>query len=195
MPEVMRACVYDAAAPSGVKLVERSMPKLSHGTALIKVDACGINPVDAKYIIGDKLPESWMAWAAKRVTGHTPGFDFSGTIVSVGKNANGFKAGDAVFGFACNPAKLAVASLRGSFAEYVAAPLDQIAPKPAALSHVEAAALPLVGTTALQAFTQHNLRQAQRVLIIGASGGVGHVAVQVRQGSQGEQAVLVGNGI
>ena len=147
--------MFDAAAPSGVKMTQRTKPKASHGTALIKVSACGVNPVDAKYIIGDKLPESWMPWAAKRASGHTPGFDFSGTVVSVESNSRGIKAGDAVFGFACNPAKFAVTSLTGSFAEFVAAPLNQIAAKPAALSHVEAAALPLVGTTALQAFRQH----------------------------------------
>ena len=61
----MRACVFDAEAPSGVKLVERAMPKRFRGTVLVRVVACGVNPVDAKYIIGDKLPESWMAWCAR----------------------------------------------------------------------------------------------------------------------------------
>ena len=122
-----------------------------------------------------------MGWAAKKATGHTPGFDFSGVVVEVDNNKLGLKAGDAVFGFAMNPIKMFSTTLRGSFGEMIAAPLDQIARKPPALTHVEAAALPLVGTTALQAFGQHKVgsRSGMRVLIVGASGGVGHVAVQV----------------
>ena len=178
----MRACVFDAASPSGVKMIDTALPKRGRSSALIKVHACGINPVDAKYIVGDKFPESWMGWAAKKATGHTPGFDFSGVVVDVRQpNSLGLKAGDEVFGFACNPAHFLrpMSHLRGSFAEYVAAPLDQIARKATMLSHAEAAALPLVGTTALQAMQQHGVREGQRVLIIGASGGVGHIAIQV----------------
>jgi len=69
--------------------------------------------------------------------------------------------------------------MHGSFAEVVAAPLDQVALKPECLTFSEAAALPLAGTTCIQAFQQHGLTSGQRVLIIGASGGVGHLAVQV----------------
>ena len=182
---MMRACRYDAQSPSGVILVnDVEKPKLKSGHALIKVHAAGVNPVDAKFIIGDKLPESWMGWASRTAAGHTPGFDFSGVIedVAASSSAMGFAAGDAVYGFACNPAHFVLrpfSRLRGSFAEYVIAPLDQIAKKPSSLPHAEAAALPLVGTTAIQAFRQHHLRPDQRLLIIGASGGLGHVAVQI----------------
>lgn len=180
---MMHACEYDHASPSGIKMVELRAPKRTRSTALVRVHACGVNPVDAKYVIGDKLPESWMPWAARRATGHTPGFDFSGIVVDVDdRNALGLSAGDEVYGFACNPIHFFKAKLRGSFAQLIAAPLDQIARKPRALSHVEAAALPLVGTTALQAFTQHGVdgsRAGQRLLVVGASGGVGHIAVQV----------------
>lgn len=178
----IRACVYDYASPSGVKMIELSPPKRSSKTALIRVRACGVNPVDAKYVIGDKLPESWMQWAARRATGHTPGFDFSGTVVEIAAgNPYGLVAGDEVFGFASNPIHFFKHKLHGSFGEMIAAPLDQIAKKPSALTHVEAAAVPLVGTTALQAFMQHGIgsRAGQRLLIVGASGGVGHIAVQV----------------
>ena len=181
---LMRACQYDADSPAGVKLTEDvRKPIRSRSHALIRVHAAGVNPVDAKFIIGDKLPESWMAWAARRATGHTPGFDFSGVVTDIEPiNAAGLSIGDEVFGFACNPAHFVLrpcSSLHGSFAEYIAAPINQIAKKPQALTHTEAAALPLVGTTALQAFSQHQLRKGQRLLVIGASGGVGHVAVQV----------------
>jgi len=144
----------------------------------VKIHAFGVNPVDAKYIIGDKLPETWMEWSARRVHGHTPGFDFSGTVV-VAPSSSPYKVGDEVFGLAADPSKIMTQYQKGSFAEYAAPPLDQIALKPSNLTHVEAAALPLVGTTAVQAFQEHYLSPGQRVLIIGASGGVGHVATQV----------------
>ncbi len=145
---------------------------------MARVCAFGVNPVDAKYIIGDKFPETWMNWSAKKVTGHTPGFDFSGVVVKAPPGCR-FKVGDEIFGLAADPSKIGMAYMKGSFAEYVNAPLDQIALKPASLSHAEAAALPLVGTTSVQAFQEHSLKSGQRVLIIGASGGVGHIATQV----------------
>jgi len=189
-PQMMRAAVFDPAAPHGVRLAEKPKPPLTaaaapgvlcgRGAVVCEVKAAGVNPVDAKYIIGDKLPESWMGWASRRVCGSTPGFDFAGEVLAA-PASSGFQAGDEVFGFAVDPAHLARGphSLRGSLAEVVAAPLDQVARKPKELTFAEAAALPLVGTTALQACRQHGLREGQRVLVVGASGGVGHVAVQI----------------
>ena len=101
--------------------------------------------------------------------------------------------GDEVFGLACDPSKLMVKWLKGSFAEYTPAPMNQIALKPKNLTHAQAAALPLVGTTACQAFMEHGLKAGQRVLIVGASGGVGHVAVQVAS-LQGAHVVAVCSG-
>jgi NADPH:quinone reductase-like Zn-dependent oxidoreductase len=69
----MRAALYDCAAPGGIRIAEQvAKPCLSHfngNRVLINVKAVGINPVDAKYIIGDKLPESWMDWVKSRVSG------------------------------------------------------------------------------------------------------------------------------
>ena len=181
----MRCAVYDALAPSGIKLTTLAAPTGSsaktfyrRGAILCDVVAAGVNPVDAKYLVGDKVPESWMGWAARRVDGSTPCFDFSGVVVDA-PAGSGYEAGDEVYGFAADPASVLRGPMKGSLAERVRAPVDQICRKPKSLSHVEAAALPLVGTTELQAFQQHGLAAGHRVLVVGASGGVGHAAVQV----------------
>ena len=176
---MQQAIVFDVESPSGLRLTEVARPKLTRGTALVKVMACGVNPVDAKFIIGDKLPEAWMDWSARKASGHTPGFDFSGVVIQVNATSSGLQPGDPVYGLACDPSKFLVTKLKGSLAEYILAPIDQLAKKPTALSHAEAAAIPLAGTTAVQAFRQNKVGRGQRVLIIGASGGVGHIAVQV----------------
>ncbi|GMH96343.1 hypothetical protein TrST_g1423 [Triparma strigata] len=203
IPSEMRACVYDAAAPHGLTLkpshrtpVSVSAPGriFGSGNVVVKVHSFGVNPVDAKYIIGDKLPETWMEWCAKRVSGHVPGFDFSGVVVKVPSGCScGYSVGDEVFGLADDPTCISRRYMNGSFAEYISPSLNQIAHKPASLSHSQAAALPLVGTTAVQAFREHGLKSGQRVLIIGASGGVGHVAVQVAN-LQGANVVAVCSG-
>jgi NADPH:quinone reductase-like Zn-dependent oxidoreductase len=181
----MRCAIYDPAAKAGVRVAQKPAPKraepkgmLSAGSVICEVHAAGVNPVDAKYVIGDKLPEARMEWASRIVSGMTPGFDFSGVVITAPAGC-GFAPGDEVFGLAADPTSIARGYMHGAFAQVVSAPLDQIAKKPATLSHREAAALPLVGTTALQAFEQHGLAKGQRLLVLGASGGVGHVAVQV----------------
>ncbi|GMH67006.1 hypothetical protein TrLO_g5357 [Triparma laevis f. longispina] len=203
LPSEMRACVYDASAPHGLTLkpLHKTPTSVSapgrlygYGNVVVKVHSFGVNPVDAKYIVGDKLPETWMDWCASRVTGHVPGFDFSGVIVKVPEGVDcGYKVGDEVFGLADDPTCISRRYMNGSFAEYISPPLNQIAPKPTSLTHAQAAALPLVGTTAVQAFWEHGLKSGQRVLIVGASGGVGHVAVQVAN-LQGAEVVAVCSG-
>ena len=96
LPVKMIVCKYNTVSSGGVQLVEKPTPTkampsrsglfgttlfASSGRLLVRVRACGVNPVDAKYIIGDKFPESWMDWSARRVNGHTPGFDFSGEVI------------------------------------------------------------------------------------------------------------------
>ena len=94
----------------------------------------------------------------------------------------GYEVGDEVFGLAVDPACIASGRfLMGSLGEYISPPLNQVTLKPTGLSHVEAAALPLVGVTVLQVFSEHGLKEGQRVLVIGASGGVGHVATQASE--------------
>ena len=84
LPSTMWACEYNAASPSGITFKRRPPPITSDpprpgifgtslfaspGNLVVRVRACGVNPVDAKYIIGDKFPESWMDWCARRVSG------------------------------------------------------------------------------------------------------------------------------
>ena len=104
IPTNMRVCEYSATSPSGIRMLDSKPTPASvsspgffgtPGNVVVKVHAFGVNPVDAKYIIGDKLPESWMDWSARRMTGHTPGFDFSGEVALAPPNCP-YKVGDEV---------------------------------------------------------------------------------------------------
>ena len=97
-----------------------------------------------------------------------PGVDIAGRVEAVGKDVTRFKPGDEVFG----------EKSRGC-AEFVSVPEDMLALKPSRLTFVETAAIPAAGVTALQAICKHKLEPGQKVLIIGASGGVGTFAVQI----------------
>jgi hypothetical protein len=113
------------------------VPKLTSGHLLVRVKAVSLNPVDAKNVVGDKLPHSWS-------TGHAmvrwfiqkkiPGFDFAG--VCVASTTNEYKPGDKVYG--------TMPPFAGSLAEFVSAPLDQVCHMPDNLSFEDAAAIPLV---------------------------------------------------
>lgn len=167
---LVRAAVYDRSSPEGVKVVSRKPPARSSSALLVRVMACGINPVDSKFVFADKLPKG-LQWIAKRVVnGRVAGFDLSG-VVEYAPAGSGFAVGDEVFG--------AVPPLRGSFAQLVSVPLDQVCLKPASLTHAQAAALVLPGITVLQALAQHGFAPGQHVLVVGGSGGVGHLAVQI----------------
>ena len=170
----MRKVVFSRASPEGVRLASAPAPTagtIGDGQVLCRVACAGINPVDAKGLVGDKLPP-WLGGLGRAaVEGAGVGFDFSGIVVRA-PAASTLREGDAVFGTA--------PPMTGSFAEEIIVPLDQVAPKPRSLSFAEAAALPLVGLTALQSLVHDNgLCQGQHLLVIGASGGVGHVACQL----------------
>ncbi len=132
----------------------------------MKVHAAGTNPVDWKTrafggLIGRKPP-------------FTVGWDVSGTVEAVGGGVRLYRPGDEVYGMPLFP------KLANGYAEYVVAPARHFDFKPARLSHVEAAALPLAGLTAYQALVDiADVRPGQRVLVHAAAGGVGHLAVQI----------------
>lgn len=132
---------------------------------LVRVHASGVNPVDVAVRSG-----------AYPLLGEPPfgvGWDISGVVEVAGPGAR-FKAGDEVFGLPFFPRAAT------GYAEYVAVPSRQVARKPAALNHVEAAALPLAALTAWQGLVDAaGLSEGQRVLIHRAAGGVGHLAVQI----------------
>lgn len=143
-------------------------PQLNPGEVLVKTQAAGVNPIDWKTcsgggaapFIGD-LP-------------FIPGWEFSGTITQLGEDVEHFNIGDEVFGFINFPERA------GCYAEYIAAPSDQISLRPAELSPEVAAGIPLAGLTAWQAlFDKGGLQPDQQVLILAGAGGVGHIAVQI----------------
>jgi len=183
---LMRAAVYDAATAEGVKVVAtRPTPAPAAASLLVRVKACGINPVDAKFLMADKLPEFLHGAARRLVSGCVVGLDLSG-VVEHAPPGCGFSVGDEVFG--------AVPPMRGSMAEVVVVPLDQVALKPAALSFAQAAALVLPGVTVLQLLQQHGFAPGQHVLVVGGSGGVGHLAVQIAKAQGAGRVAAVCSG-
>lgn len=172
LPEVpahMRAVVFDAPGGADVlheALVPTPTPVLSE--VLVRVVAAGANPIDAKTRAG-----RGVAGAIDRYPS-TLGFDFSGIVVASPYEAHPLPVGTEVFGIASFPRS------GGSYAEYVVAPTLSIARKPAAMSHVEAAGVPLAALTAwgLVVETAH-AHEGQRILIHAGAGGVGHFAVQL----------------
>ncbi|KAH8046094.1 oxidoreductase [Aureococcus anophagefferens] len=118
----MRCAVYDALAPSGIKLTTLAAPTGSsaktfyrRGAILCDVVAAGVNPVDAKYLVGDKVPESWMGWpGARRRSTPCP---TSGVVADAPKGSG--EAGDEVYGFAADPASRNVDFVAGLGADVV----------------------------------------------------------------------------
>lgn len=150
-------------------LEELPIPELANNEVLIHVKAISINPVDVKTRAGNALYST-----LKHFTPLVLGWDISGTVVAKGKDVLKFDVGDDVFGMINF-----IGHGRG-YAEYVVSPEDQLAIKPANISHKEAAAATLAALTAWQALTKHvSITPGDRILIHAASGGVGHYAVQI----------------
>ena len=148
-------------------LIEKDLPKPEPGPndVLTRVIAASVNPVDCQGRTGN-FPD-WFAAPC------VLGLDASGVVEAVGAGVSRFKPGDAVF-------YMASVGTQGTYAEYHVAHENLIAPKPARLSHAEAAALPLVGQTAWEALiTKGALQVGETVLINAGAGGVGHIAVQI----------------
>lgn len=157
-------------APGGVdqlEYVDIEGPTLGEGEVLVKVKAISINPVDVKSRQGKGV--------YGRIKSEQPlilGWDISGVVAE--SHSSAFKAGDEVFGMVNFPGH------GKAYAEYVAAPAGHLALKPHDISHEEAAASTLVALTAWQAMVHHaKVQPGQKVLVHAASGGVGHIAVQL----------------
>jgi NADPH:quinone reductase-like Zn-dependent oxidoreductase len=144
-----------------VETVARPDPAATE--VLVRVRAAGVNPYDWMTRDGEGADVT-LPWI--------PGWDVSGIVEAVGADVTTVAPGDAVFGM--------LADERGTYAEYVAVPATNLVPKPPGLSHIAAAAVPMVGLTAWQAlFAAAGCKPGQRILIHAAAGGVGHVAVQL----------------
>jgi len=164
----MKAIVLKSAGDvENLEYVELQKPNIKDGEVLVKVKTISINPVDVKSRQGKGV--------YGRIKEESPlilGWDISG-IVEESKSEN-FKVGDEVFGMVNFPGH------GKAYAEYVAAPANQLALKPKNISFEEAAASTLVALTAYQALVHNaNIQQGQNVLVHAASGGVGHIAVQL----------------
>ena len=153
-------------SPDVLQLEDIPVPQPARDELLIKVYASSVNPVDWKIIKGarqEKFPVHLPI---------IPGWDVSGVVEKTGSHVQGCKAGDEVYGRP-DPTR------DGAFAEYIVVKADQLEFKPKSLNHEHAAAVPLAGLTAWQALFQYGkLEKGQKVLIHGASGGVGSFAVQ-----------------
>ena len=165
----MTAITHTEFGPPDV-LALSSVPKPSPGPAevLIRVEAAGVNPIDVQSRAGQGFTSLLGA------PPYIPGWDVSGVVEAVGYGVTNFSPGDHVQGMPHFPK-----SAR-TYAEYVTSPSRQVAQKPDNISFVEAAAIPLAATTAVQVLSDvGRLDNNRTVLVHGASGGVGHVAVQV----------------
>ncbi len=166
----MKAVVYyEYGAPDHVlQLKEVGKPSVRADGVLVRVRGAAANPYDWHFIRGEPYFMRLM-FGLRAPKRHALGVDFSGVVEEVGPEVAVFKPGDEVYGM-CD----------GAFAEYLCAPESDIALKPKSLGFDLAAAVPLAGLTALQGLRDSGqLRPGQKVLIIGASGGVGTFAVQI----------------
>ncbi len=166
----MRAVRYDRYGPAEVlHVADIPEPVPGAGEVKVRVRAASLNPIDWKNRAGE------MRWLPiVRGPPRGTGCDVAGEIVGVGSGAAPRHVGERVFGATSPLAR------DGTFAEYAVIPVASVAPIPDNLDFVQAAALPIAGGTALQALADKaRLTAGQRVLIIGAAGGVGHFAVQI----------------
>ena len=161
--------------PEVLEIAEVSRPVPIPSEILVRVRASAVNPVDASIRSG-----------AFPLLGEPPfvlGWDISGVVEEVVPGVNRFRVGDQVYGMPFFP------RAAGGYAEFVAAPSRQFARKPARVDHVHAAALPLVGLTALHSIVDvGQVERGQRILVHGGAGGVGHLAVQIAK-ARGAQVV------
>jgi NADPH:quinone reductase-like Zn-dependent oxidoreductase len=165
----MQAIIHDAYGP--LETLERrdiDLPEAGDHEVVVRVHAAGLHIGDVFALEGQPFPVR-LSTGLRRPTYGVPGLDLAGTVSAVGSGVTRFSVGDEVFG-----------SGRGTAAEYAAASEDQLAPKPAGLPWLQAAVIPTSGLAALHGLRNAGRIQAgQRVLINGASGGVGTFAVQI----------------
>ncbi|MDF2705021.1 NAD(P)-dependent alcohol dehydrogenase [Nonomuraea polychroma] len=178
----MRAIVQDAYGSANVlRLARIARPKVTGNQVLLRVHAAGLDRGTWHVMAG--LPYLIrLAFGFRRPRNPVPGRDVAGTVVAVGSAVTRFSVGDEVFGVA-----------PGSFAEYAVAREDKLVRKPANATFEQAAAAPISGVTALRAVCDvGRVQQGQRVLITGASGGVGSYAVQLAKASGAEVTGVCG---
>ena len=166
----MKAIVYCDYGLTNLKLENVEKPTPNDDQILVRVRAASVNPYDWHFIEGTPYIMRAMGVGLRKPKDTRLGVDFAGTVEAVGKNVTQFKPGDDVFG-----------GRGGAFAEYVCPRANRaVALKPASLTFEQAASVNIAGITALQALRDKGqIQPGQKVLINGASGGVGTFAVQI----------------
>lgn len=169
----MKAIVQDTYGSADVlELRDIDVPTVGDDDVLVRVHAAGCGP-DVWHLMTGMPYMARLAIGFRRPKVAVRGWDVAGTIEAAGANVAGLRPGDEVMGTA-----------EGSFAEFVLARPDKLVPRPANLTFEQAAAAPISGTTALRAVRDFgNVQSGQSVLIIGAGGGVGSLAVQIAKAS------------
>jgi NADPH:quinone reductase-like Zn-dependent oxidoreductase len=169
--EAMKAIVqatYGTEAAAVLRVAEITSPTIRDDEVLVRVAAAGVDMGTWHCMTGVPYAMRLAGFGVRTPKASNPGRAFAGTVEGVGNDVADFKPGEEVYG-TCD----------GSFAQYVAARPSMIARKPENLSFDEAAAVPISASTALQAVRKAHVAAGQRVVIVGASGGVGSFAVQI----------------
>ena len=176
VPSTMRAVVQDSYGASEVLQVQEiAPPEIADDEVLVRVRAAGMDRGTWHLMSGKPYLLRILGFGFRRPKNRVPGIDVSGTVAAIGSAVTRFSVGDEVYGMS-----------RGSFAEYAAVGEDKLAPKPDTLSFEAAASVPISAGTALQALDAGRVEAGQRVLVLGASGGVGSYAVQLAKAQGAE---------
>jgi len=183
----MKAVVQERfGQPDVLRLAEIDRPEIGPGEVLVRVRAAALNPYDWHMLRGDPKIVRLIPGAVGLTRPRNPvaGLDAAGVVEAVGGDVTELQAGDEVLGFC-----------PGALAEYASAGADALVRKPASLTFEQAATLPIAATTALRGVKEvGQVREGNRVLIIGAAGGVGHFAVQVAAALGAEVTGVCGPG-
>ena len=170
----MKAILYrHYGGPEVLELAEVADPKLSQNSVLVRIKAAALNPADVQLQagLGKSHTDAWFPVI--------PGWDMAGLVEAVGPGVTEYRPGDAVIGYVRQEILH-----HGTYAEKVSTPVETLAPKPAGVSWEEAAGLPLAGLTAYRAlFSSLHIQPRERLLVLGASGGVGSLAAQLARNS------------
>lgn len=163
--------LVEPGSTANLTIQDISIPQISAGEVLIQVKSISINPVDVKTRQGGGI---FNYGGVNKQPNLILGWDISGIVTA--SNADLFNIGDEVFGMVNFP------GVGNAYAQYVGAPAEHLALKPASITHEQAAAATLAPLTALQVLREAGVKKGDRVLIHAASGGVGHYAVQLAKG-------------
>ena len=167
--DTMRAIVHDTYGSADVlRLATIPRPRIADDQVLVRGHAAGLGR-GTWHLMAGRPYAIRLGFGLRKPKNPVPGRDLAGTVEAIGSAVTGYAVGDEVFGVG-----------EGSFAEYAAVRAAKLAPKPAELSFEQAAVVPISALTALQALRDAGqVRRGQKVLVIGASGGVGSYAVQM----------------